>query len=1034
MAASRAISGIAKQAMKWLRYRLVILCAAFCALLPQRAAAQFYSFGTDPSSLSWRKLESGNYTLIYPSRADSLARVYMNALESARVQVNDAMRISPRPIPVVLHPYTVFSNGAVSWAPKVVNLITMPDAIDPLPTPWPDDLVKHELRHVAQVEHYTKGPYRTFYWLIGEQVTGLGLGLFANRMLMEGDAVLAETILSESGRGRNARFLSYMRSLYLEGKFDSWERAAFGSFHRQTIDKYAVGYTIMASEMLRTANYEQPGLFFEAKGGGIYDIKRIFSRKLRSAFPSKTQMLEFSQGLFSEVWRQDFAARPRFTQQDTLSPYSRFYTIYSSPVAIDLDGSGLDGTVVVRKRGIENAGEIVALDTLGRERHLAYTGSVVSKMSAPAGGRLYWSEASMNGTASLESFSEIRYLDLYTLKTGFVGARSNRYFNPVPAPGGGYLAVTEYLPEGESKLRIIDIGSGYVTASADAPAGGQIVEAAFYGGNIYCTVIEEGGESIWAIPCSSLIHSGAVSGAEPSAAFSAVSGAASSAASGGAAETPFGTASGKTSGDSLQEEWRRVCGPYHLSIEGLRSGSEGLYFMSDLDGVMNIYGYYPEYDSLEQLVNSPFGADSPYYAKGRTLIYAAHGSGGAPLVKTEEPLLGCDKVSFEDRRDDPVVAALARITDAESRFNPDSLRLCDYSDTVAFPSRPYRKYLNFLHFHSWAPLYYNIDKIQAFSGNWYDMAAPGLTLYSQNHLGNVVSMVGVSYHDRRVAGHAKIAAYAAGLNWELEAGLNDQPRLLYPSSKDEEPEIAGGPSLKASLTVDYPLNLYGAGWNRGFVPILQLSYVNHIYTSPSEERFHKRNATVGLNYYRLRPKATNAMFPRLGYSVSAYGRKAFTGNDNFGASSLYLAGYGYLPGPLSGHGLKIGGGYERNFGPGRVSSLTTMATMPRGIDLRNNAPHFARLYIDYGMPIWLGDKAFSGILYLKRLRLTPFADYSMSWGEKRTVMGSLGSDAMFDFNLFRLGISLSAGLRYARVEPFTENGRNYFTLLFGFDI
>ena len=88
------------------------------------------------------------------------------------------LNIDPRPIPVVLHPYTTQSNGVVTWAPKRMDLFSSPDPYESNPDAWIPHLTVHESRHVGQVEHFTKGIYNVFYYPFGEQITGLGLGLF----------------------------------------------------------------------------------------------------------------------------------------------------------------------------------------------------------------------------------------------------------------------------------------------------------------------------------------------------------------------------------------------------------------------------------------------------------------------------------------------------------------------------------------------------------------------------------------------------------------------------------------------------------------------------------------------------------------------------------------------------------------------------------------------------------------------------------------------------------------------------------------
>ena len=112
--------------------------------------------------------------------------------DSTFAVVNKELLLDTKPISVVLHPYTTLSNGAVSWAPKVVNLITTPEAYRGTMEPWYEQLASHELRHVTQTQHFTKGIWRALEYVMGEQAVGIGLGLFSSSVFMEGDAVVAE--------------------------------------------------------------------------------------------------------------------------------------------------------------------------------------------------------------------------------------------------------------------------------------------------------------------------------------------------------------------------------------------------------------------------------------------------------------------------------------------------------------------------------------------------------------------------------------------------------------------------------------------------------------------------------------------------------------------------------------------------------------------------------------------------------------------------------------------------------------------------
>ena len=90
------------------------------ALYTQTALSQYYTLGNDPFRARWRQITSEHYKIIYPEETDSLARLYLYTLEKVRPTVMSELNIDPRPIPVVLHPYTG-DMGAETYGPVLIS-------------------------------------------------------------------------------------------------------------------------------------------------------------------------------------------------------------------------------------------------------------------------------------------------------------------------------------------------------------------------------------------------------------------------------------------------------------------------------------------------------------------------------------------------------------------------------------------------------------------------------------------------------------------------------------------------------------------------------------------------------------------------------------------------------------------------------------------------------------------------------------------------------------------------------------------------
>ena len=230
-----------------------ILAALAAVLLPLGAQAQinlFSSTGNDPGSLRWSTFQTGDYQLIYPRGLDSLATVYGTLLQQYCVPLSASSGFRPnekfsRPMPVILHPYAGISNGLVAWAPRRMDLFTLPDVSGMTPIPWAKLLAIHEGRHVAQKQFLRTGFWTGFHYPFGE-LAEMIIGMVPNSSLLEGDAVVAETALTKAGRGRSGDFLSEMRMYFDTGDLRSWYQWRYGSIKKYTPDIYRLGYLTVA--------------------------------------------------------------------------------------------------------------------------------------------------------------------------------------------------------------------------------------------------------------------------------------------------------------------------------------------------------------------------------------------------------------------------------------------------------------------------------------------------------------------------------------------------------------------------------------------------------------------------------------------------------------------------------------------------------------------------------------------------------------------------------------------------------------------
>ncbi|HRT84243.1 MAG TPA: hypothetical protein P5523_06345, partial [Bacteroidales bacterium] len=156
--------------------RIVTAIALTFMLSAQLSFAQFYNIGNDPSHIQWREINTGEFRIIYPQGIDSLAQRYAYLMSSAKAHVEEKLKTDIKPFPIILHPYTVMSNGVVAWAPERMELMTRPLPFRGYSQNWEKQLVIHETRHVAQMSKFEIGAFRPLNKLFGEQIAGLAAG------------------------------------------------------------------------------------------------------------------------------------------------------------------------------------------------------------------------------------------------------------------------------------------------------------------------------------------------------------------------------------------------------------------------------------------------------------------------------------------------------------------------------------------------------------------------------------------------------------------------------------------------------------------------------------------------------------------------------------------------------------------------------------------------------------------------------------------------------------------------------------------
>lgn len=951
----------------------VSLFVIFLTGFSSNVAGQFYMSGTSKAGTKWNYIENDRYKLIYPSETDSLARRYFHLLNVAGMVNDSAMGIKGLKYPVVLYPYTPFSNGTVSYAPKIMELYTMPDP-STYSQNWEEQLALHETRHKSQISHFTKGAFRPLSWFFGQQITGLALGVYSTRWEMEGDAVLAETIFSKAGRGRDASFLEYYRMSLLSGGGYSRDQWRYGSTKDYIPNVYAYGYMTYSSGVLLSGDSRFPEKTFSTLSKKMYTPSVV--EKAYKGVSGYTHKELFTKGMeeYGAFWKEDMEKRggpTEFTPLLSLKEQKpKYYTEYRSPVSVGTD------SVICIMVSYSNNTSLVLLSG-GKERVLRPFSHSVNDLVSDGGDLLYYTEAVQDkrwektGTKGLYS---------YNIKNGRIAKLPGEgyYYNPAVDDATGKLAVIEYFVTGGSSVRILlpeDYSCERVIA---APENGQLTYLAWCNGVLYASVIEMSGAALYSL-----------------------------------------------SGRDGVYEWKREIEGQRSKIAFLKGYDSKIYFMSDIDGVNNIYSYSPENKEVARMTNSEFGASYPLPAQERLYYSNLSLNSRLPVYKPLEEVSQGHSVKLSD----------GRLTSSYSHVIVDSIsgdigvadkitgwankKPGSFNEGSNVREGRYRRGMNLFRFHSWAPFYYNVNRLMNLNyDDLYEELSPGATVYSQNDMGTAVTMLGYSYRRGFHAAHASFNYYGWLPVLQFSVDYNSEQRYSYLlGSEDGKPVLSSGtssrPYLEMRALAYIPFRFNSRGWYRSLVPQVQWQYENTGFENEnSGSKVVNQKIIMGLQYSQSLPIAIGAIYSKWGFGLSMLystpvERSQFLGDV---ASASLTA---YLPGAVGTHGIRITAGYQKQ--KNKYLYSDNLLPEPRGYSDDHYGEEYYKIGVDYALPVNFKGLDLGFLAYLKQLQIVPFFDMAgvRQRGREYRNINSAGCDLLVYGHLLKLGTPVKIGLRQA---------------------
>ena len=538
------------------------------------AAAQYFSTGSDPGSIKWRQIVTPNFQIIFPEEYENQAEKLAGVLDKVYEYGYRTLETPPRKISVILHTHTVYSNGMVAWSPKRMELYATPHqriyAQD-----WLEQLAVHEFRHVVQMDKIQQEMPAIFKMIFGEQAAAAVVGAYVPLWFMEGDAVMTETALTETGRGRNPSFLMENKAQMLEkGKF-SYDKASLGSYNDFVPDRYKFGWWFAGGIREKYG----PGIWsdmMERVAKAPLSINPVNSVLKKEIGKSKEQLYDELFAEYKANWQNELDSLP-LTKHRRLTIDNGEYNSYLYTTNLG------DGRAVAYKQSRADIGRIVVVNN-GVERILYTPGTILAESFSAKGSTLIWSERRPNIRWTHADYSVIV---VYDLKTGTKREfRSDtNLFSPVISPDNSSFAAVS-----------VDNRNQYLLTISAREDGHQIQKYQTIGNDFLMSPCwSQNGEDLYFIGLS---------------------------------------AKGKYIGklNLRDSRFEKLTEPVLYDIRNLTCNNNQLYYTSAESGIDNIYRLDLTNRSITQLTDVAFGADYASF-DGTNLVFSDYSADGYQLAE-----------------------------------------------------------------------------------------------------------------------------------------------------------------------------------------------------------------------------------------------------------------------------------------------------------------------------------------------------------------------------------------------------------------
>ena len=875
--------------------------------------SQYYNDGQDRAGIKWERISSINFEVIFPQGFEKQATRVVNLMEKSYRYTTETLHQKPKKISIILHTETVKSNAFLGWAPSRIEMYTTPHQ-QTYSQDWLEQLAIHEYRHMIQVSKLESEMPKLLRYLFGEQAAALLTAAYVPFWFIEGDAVSAETGLSNSGRGRLPDFHRELRAQVVDKKIYSYDKAYLGSYKDYVANYYHLGYFMVGGARMLYDKVIWDEVLHNIARKPL--LLRPFDNGLKKSIGiKKVQLYDTVFHYLQDRWiKEDQQIKP--TPHIVLTRNPGVHTDYR------FGFFSSDSTCVAEKSSLSNIDRLVEINSKGKEKVLFTPGYYFAESVSGKDEKLVWIERLSHPRWYHSDLSLLRIFDRNTKKLNEYKFKT-KLFAPAFSPDKSRIVAVEGDSDYRFFLDLIDASTGRLVKQLQIGNDDFLITPSWTadGKSILVIALRNNQKGILKVD----VESGQT-----------------------AVVLPFAN----------QEITRPE------EYEG------NVYFIGGYTGVDNLYRIKPD-GTTEEIISSRFGIADHNYRNGQ-ILYSNYTADGYQLAKASLDSIKAKPVVLSSiQKSYPIADKLS-----EQEGGAIDFSVSDGIDYKSEPYRKVLHLLHFHSWAPIAIDPYSQTAsmgVSLMSQNMLSTAefVGGYRYRWQDEQGEYYA--GYKYYGWYPVISAEIYSgkrqSQVDINYKYLNQNNEVVRI------DTVHKNLGWDETNFTLNTYLPLDLSRGKYFRKIQPRLIYNLTN-ISANPDSKDFVNdgsyQTLETGIYMYQILHSSEQDLVPNLGVLLDVSYLHSLPGVADFG-SMWSVASVLYLPGIGHNDGITIYNGIQHK--QQMDFAFSDRIRFPRGHSHALNDQMYS-FGIDYHVPLLYPDLSIWGLAYIKRLKMKMFYDFA----------------------------------------------------------